>query len=161
MPAAGITKGQGKRSTEQAVVEALPAGGEAISTVLASAAGVGRSSAAKRLAELERAGKVTRSRGRREGGKRLPDRWALAGEEKAPTARPRARGAGERLRPGQLDGLVLGYLREHAADGPLSPSAVGKGLARSSGASANSLKRLVKAGRVQEVSERPRRYVID
>ena len=103
---------------------------------------------------------MKRTPGGREGKRKLSDRYSLAGEEQGAAARPEppARGSGERLRPGQLDGLVLGFLREHAADGPLSPSAVGKGLARSSGATANSLKRLAEAGQVREVSERPRRY---
>jgi hypothetical protein len=160
MPTEEITR-IGKRSTEQAVLEALAAGGEASTAEIASAAGVGRSSAAKCLAALERAGKVTRSPGGREGGRRLPDRWSAAAEGKAPPAKPRAGGGGERLRPGQLDGLVLAYLREHAAEGPLSPTAVGKALERSSGAVGNCLARLAEAGRAREVSERPRRYAIE
>jgi hypothetical protein len=46
-----------------------------------------------------------------------------------------------RLRPGELDGLVLGYLSEHKEGGPLTPSAIAKGLERSSGAVANCLAR--------------------
>lgn len=61
----------------------------------------------------------------------------------------------------RLDGLVLAYLHEHAAEGPLSPTAVGKALERSSGAVGNCLARLAEAGRVREVSERPRRYAIE
>jgi hypothetical protein len=38
-----------------------------------------------------------------------------------------------RLRPGQLDGLVLVFLRTHKKELPLTPGAVGKGIGRSSG----------------------------
>lgn len=153
----------GKPSTEQKVIDALAAREEATVGELAAALGIGRTSARKHLTALDQAGKVKRSAGGREGKRKLPDRYSPAGEEQKapPRPEPPRKGSGERLRPGQLDGLVLGYLREHAADGPLSPSAVGKGLARSSGATANSLKRLAEAGRVQEVSERPRRYAIE
>jgi hypothetical protein len=43
----------------------------------------------------------------------------------------------KRLRPGQLDPLVLAYMRKHKADAPLTATAVGKGLGRSAGAVAN------------------------
>ena len=46
-----------------------------------------------------------------------------------------------RLRPGELDGLVLTYMRRHEDEGPLSASAIVKGLGRSSGAVANCLTR--------------------
>jgi DNA-binding transcriptional ArsR family regulator len=149
-----------KLSTEQKVIDALAAQEEATVDEVAAALGIGRTSARKHLAALQRAGKVKRGAGGREGKRKLPDRYSLAGEEQeaAPRPEPPRKGSGERLRPGQLDGLVLGYLREHAADGPLSPSAVGKGLARSSGATANSLDRLASREEVSQVSQRPRRY---
>lgn len=152
-----------KPSTERRVIDALAAQEEATVDELAAALGIGRTSARKHLAALHQAGRVKRVSGGREGKRKLPDRYSLAGEEQEapPRPEPPGKGSGERLRPGQLDGLVLGYLREHAAEGPLSPSAVGKGLARSAGATANSLARLAEAGRVQEVSERPRRYAIE
>jgi hypothetical protein len=46
---------------------------------------------------------------------------------------------------GELDKLVLGYLRKHKEGGPLTASAVAKGLERSSGAVANCLERMAKA----------------
>lgn len=153
-----MSRGQ---TTEQAVLDAVRAHPGATAVEVAESAGIGRSSATKQLAGFERAGKVSRRPGGREGGKRLPDRWALQSKERASTTKPTAKGPGARLRPGQLDGLVLGFLREHKGDGPLSPSAVGKGLARSSGATANCLKRLAETGQVREVSERPRAYVIE
>jgi hypothetical protein len=39
----------------------------------------------------------------------------------------------KRLRPGELDGLVLVYLAEHKGDGPLSATAIGKSIERSAG----------------------------
>lgn len=68
---------------------------------------------------------------------------------------------GTRLRPGQLDGLVLGYLRKHKADGPLTATAVAKGLGgRSAGAVANCLARLVKRKEVRLAKKTPRAYVL-
>jgi hypothetical protein len=37
----------------------------------------------------------------------------------------------KRLRPGQLDGLVLGYMKKHKGELPLSPTAVAHGINRS------------------------------
>jgi hypothetical protein len=45
----------------------------------------------------------------------------------------------KRLRPGELDDLVLAYMRKRKDDGPLTASVVGKGIERSSGAVANCL----------------------
>jgi hypothetical protein len=67
---------------------------------------------------------------------------------------------GRRLRPGELDGLVLTYIRKHKGDGPLTASAIGKGIGRSSGAVANCLMRLVKEKRIRQAKKRPRAYVI-
>ena len=49
--------------------------------------------------------------------------------------------AKKRLRPGELDGQVLAYMRKHRDDDPLTASAIGKGIGRSSGAIANCLAR--------------------
>ena len=68
---------------------------------------------------------------------------------------------GTRLRPGQLDGLVLAYLREHEADGPLTATAVAKGLGgRSAGAVSNCLARLAHDGKVHQATKTPRAYVL-
>ena len=63
----------------------------------------------------------------------------------------------KRLRPGELDGLVLSYLCKHRKEGPLTATAVGKGIGRSPGAVANHLKRLTKAisGWVARPSPKP------
>ncbi|HWC47561.1 MAG TPA: hypothetical protein VG448_01620 [Solirubrobacterales bacterium] len=63
-----------------------------------------------------------------------------------------------RLRPGQLDGLVLGYMKRHKAKLPLSPTAVARGIKRSSGAVGNCLNRLEQAEKVRLVEKKPRRY---
>lgn len=67
---------------------------------------------------------------------------------------------GERLRPGELDGLVLAYMRKHETDGPLTASMIGKAIERSSGAVANCLRRLAKAKKVRQAKRKPRSYVL-
>jgi hypothetical protein len=66
----------------------------------------------------------------------------------------------KRLRPGELDGLVLAYLAEHKDDGPLTATAIGKGIGRSAGAVSNCLARLAKDKKVRQVKERPRTFVL-
>ena len=61
----------------------------------------------------------------------------------------------KRLRPGELDGLVLAYLKNHKADGPLIASAIGKGISRSSGGIANCLARLAKEKKVRQAKRKP------
>lgn len=63
-----------------------------------------------------------------------------------------------RLRPGQLDGLVLGYMKKHKGELPVSPSTVAHGIKRSSGAVGNCLGRLEQAEKVRLVKQKPRRY---
>lgn len=65
-----------------------------------------------------------------------------------------------RLGPGELDGLVLAYMRKHKKDGPLTASAIGKGIERSSGAVANCLGRLAKKKEVRQAKRKPRAYVL-
>ena len=66
----------------------------------------------------------------------------------------------KRLRPGELDGLVLAYLAEHKDDGPLTATAIGKGIERSAGAVANCLARLAKEQKVRQAKSKPRAYVV-
>jgi hypothetical protein len=66
----------------------------------------------------------------------------------------------KRLRPGELDGLVLSYLTEHNGDGPLTATAIGKGIERSAGAIANCLARLAKEKKVRQAKKRPRAFVV-
>jgi hypothetical protein len=75
------------------------------------------------------------------------------------TKKPAKKSTRQRLRAGGLDPLVLGYLRKHEADGPLTAGAVAKGIKRSSGAVANCLARLAEAEKVRQAKKKPRAYV--
>jgi DNA-binding IclR family transcriptional regulator len=66
----------------------------------------------------------------------------------------------KRLRPGELDGLVLAFLAEHKGDGPLTATAIGKGIERSAGAVSNCLARLVREKKVRQAKKRPRAFVL-
>jgi hypothetical protein len=63
-----------------------------------------------------------------------------------------------RLRPGELDGLVLSYMCKHEGELPLTASAIGRGIEKSSGAVANCLARLAKAKKVRLAKKTPRAY---
>lgn len=65
-----------------------------------------------------------------------------------------------KLRPGELDGLVLKFMKDNASSGPHSPTSVSRGLQRSSGAVANCLARLKTTKQVRQVGDKPRRYKI-
>lgn len=186
-----------KPSAEDAVKKAVEDTPGATAEAIAGAAGIGQSTAGKMLARLAQSGEITRFEGGREQGKRLPDRWTLAGVEipppdathtatgsaakvdygtKQPSAAEPAKATGtkpasatdgkpsaikanaNKLKPGQLEPLVLDYLKENADSGPHSPTTVAKALQRSSGAVGNCLVRLTRAKKVHEVSEHPRRY---
>ena len=64
----------------------------------------------------------------------------------------------KRLRPGQLDGLVLGYMKKHRGELPITPTKVAGGIKRSSGAVGNCLERLEKKEKVRLTDKKPRRY---
>ena len=66
----------------------------------------------------------------------------------------------KRLRPGELDGLVLSYLAAHKDDGPLTATAIGKGIEHSAGAVSNCLTRLAKEKKVRQAKRKPRAYVV-
>lgn len=83
---------------------------------------------------------------------------ASATAESEPRARAKPKAPGEHLKPGQLDGLVLTYLKENAGSGPHGPTTVAKALDRSSGAVGNCLVRLTKVKQVRQDSDKPRRY---
>jgi hypothetical protein len=87
-------------------------------------------------------GQVTRTAGERDGRRRAADQWS-----KTTT---------ERLRPGQLDGIVMTHMRTLTE--PAGPVAVGRGLGRSTGAVANCMKRRAKAGDLKQVEDKPLRY---
>lgn len=163
-----------KPASEQAILKVLAANPEATAAEVAAAANVGRSTASKVLARLASSGEARRTEGGRDGARRLPDRFALASAEpkatKNSTPKRRASAKGEpsesakpkapddRLMPGQLDGLVLAYLKKNADSGPHGPTTVARALERSSGAVGNCLVRLTKAKQVSQDSDKPRRY---
>ncbi|HEX3391582.1 MAG TPA: MarR family transcriptional regulator [Solirubrobacteraceae bacterium] len=152
---------------KQAILEVLRVQPQASVAQIAVSAGVGRSTAGKLLAQLESDGEVRRTEGGRDGKRRLPDLWSLAGQQPAaneanakPTSATDGKPSGDddRLKPGQLEPLVLAYLKENAASGPHGPTTVARALERSSGAVGNCLVRLTKAKKVRQDSEKPRRY---
>src|SRR5438128_6694441 len=73
------------------------------------------------------------------------------------SGRPAAKGSSssKRLRPGELDGIVIADLKAREADWPLTATAVGKSVGRSSGAVANCLARLHKEKRVRQAKSKP------
>jgi predicted ArsR family transcriptional regulator len=117
---------------------------------LAVITGLGRSTVSKQLAALEKASAVKRTPGARDRGRRLPDRWSLPDVQATPGA------AGGRLRPGQLDALVLDHMQTVAE--PVGPVSVARALGRSTGAVANCMARLTKTRQLRLVDDRPRRY---
>lgn len=74
-----------------------------------------------------------------------------------PTKAP-STGEKGRLGPGELDKLVLDYMRKHKEDAPHTPSAIAKGIERSSGAVANCLARMDGRKEVRLVKPKPREY---
>jgi hypothetical protein len=155
-------------SAKQAILEALKVEPQMSIAQVAVSAGVGRSTAGKLLGELKNDGKVSRTEGGREGKRRLPDLWSLAGQQPAAkdantkrasaTGKPAATDETDRLKPGQLEPLVLGYLESNADSGPHGPTEIAKALERSSGAVGNCLERLTEAKKVKRVVDKPRRY---
>jgi hypothetical protein len=82
---------------------------------------------------------------------------ATSAKKKGSAGRPKAQGNG-RLRPGQLDGLVLGYMKKHKGELPITATKVAQGIKRSSGAVGNCLGRLEKEKKVRLAGKKPRRY---
>ena len=140
-----------KPTTESAVVKALVSGSELTGAEIAADTGLGRSTVRKALAALERRGIVRRRPGGRDGRRRLPDRWSARQTDDGSST-----SATQRLRPGQLDELVLDYINSQGAT--VGATVVAKALGRSGGAVGNCLNRLAAAGRVRKVSDKPRRY---
>jgi predicted transcriptional regulator len=143
-----------RASSEEAVAKVLASGTEMTGAEIATATGLGRSTVGQALVALERGAVVRRHAGGRDGRRRLPDRWSIGHAEKCSD---RARPGAQRLRAGQLDGLVLDYVDSQGADA-VGATAVAKALGRSAGAVGNCVTRLAAAGRVRQVSDKPRRY---
>jgi FaeA-like protein len=155
-----------KKSTDDRIIEFLGKKGTGTVDDICAAVGISRTSARKYLAGLSVNKKVARESGGRDGRRKLPDVFSLPGKkrQKKPSAksgeRAPAKPKSERLRPGQLDNLVLDYMRKHKDDPPHTASAVGKGIGRSSGAVANCLARLAKDKKVRQVKRKPRSYAL-
>jgi hypothetical protein len=152
---------------KQAILEVLKVEPQASVAQIAVSAGVGRSTAGKLLVQLESDGKVRRIPGGRDGKRRLPDLWSLSSQQPVAndaSAKPasatdgKPSGDADRLKPGQLEPLVLAYLKTNADSAPHGPTTVAKALKRSSGAVGNCLVRLTAANKVKQVSDKPRRY---
>jgi hypothetical protein len=75
------TKADSKPSPEDAVKKVVAATPGATTEGIGKATGIARSTAGKLLGRLANAGELVRHQGGRDGGKRLPDRWTLAGVE--------------------------------------------------------------------------------
>ena len=167
------------------VTEAVAALPGATAAEVASALGIGRSTAAKRLARLETAGVLQRSPGGRSAGAKVADRWFPApvgagappeqapGEDRAPAGDAAATDppgadaaaadessgpeASRRLAPGALGALVREYLAARPNQS-FGPSGIAKALGRSAGAVSNALSAMAASGEAVQVAERPRRY---
>lgn len=136
-------------TSEERVIAALRVHAGATVAEIATAAGVGRSTAGKILATAEQNGRAQRTPGVRDGKNRMPDRWnAVTPFE-----------ANERLGRGALRKMVADYLHSHAG-AEFGPTAIGKALDRSSGAVANALTKLAGHGAIVQTSEHPARYAV-
>lgn len=144
-------------TTDETVFAAVAASPDATAADFAGVLRMGRSTVAKTLARLEQSGRVTRTPGGRDSGRKQPDRWSLPIAEV--DGDPVEVQNGAKLGKGQLRSLVLGYLRDRPGEAH-SPTAIGKALGRSSGAVGNALTRLTSDGTVSEASAKPRRYTV-
>ncbi|MCW2995248.1 MAG: transcriptional regulator [Conexibacter sp.] len=131
-----------KADTAQRLLEALTEKPESTAAELAEATGLGRSTISRLLAKLQRDDQVTRTRGERDGRRRGADQWSKT--------------TSERLRPGQLDDIVMKHMLTLTE--PAGSVAVGRALGRSTGAVANCMKRRAKVGDLKQVEDKPLRY---
>jgi predicted ArsR family transcriptional regulator len=128
--------------------EALALNPASTAAQLAEISGLNRATINKQLTALKHAGDATTTEGTRTGRRGRPaTSWSLTGQ----TERPR-------LRPGELDGLVLEHVR--GLEAPIGPAAVGKTLDRSAGAVANCMARLAKTGQLELTEQKPLRYTV-
>lgn len=72
-------------------------------------------------------------------------------------AKANANGA-KRLRPGELDRLVLSHMRGNEGDLPTGAGPIARAIGRSSGAVRNCLERLTKDKKVRQAKKSPRAY---
>lgn len=166
------------------IIDTLKKQPDSSAAEIAERVGLGRSTATKKLADLEKAGLAVRVPGTREGSIRTPDLWSLASapgprassehrsskggtapEAKGAASRTKARPGGsdrktkdsaDRLPRGELAKLVREYLDTHP--GAHSPTAIASDLQRSAGAVANALVRLVDEAEALLIQVAPKRY---
>jgi predicted ArsR family transcriptional regulator len=135
-----------KPTAAEKLREALALHPASTAAELVEISGLSRATITKQLAVLQKAGDATATEGTRNGRRGRPaSRWSLEGQTER-----------TRLRPGELDCLVLEHLR--GLDMPIGPTMVGKALDRSAGAVANCMVRLATAGKLKQTSNKPRRY---
>lgn len=152
-----------RKKVEGQIVAFVEGNEEAIVDEVAASVGITRSTTRKYLAGLVDAGELKRTEGGRDRGRKRPDRFSVAKRkrggkrQKGASAKPESKG---RLGPGELDGLVLGFMREHRDEAPHTASRIGKGIGRSSGAVANCLGRLANGERAVLAGQKPRAYDI-
>jgi DNA-binding transcriptional ArsR family regulator len=115
-----------KPTSEETVAKALASGNEMTSAEIAAVVGLGRSTVGKALAVLERTGVVRRHVGGQDGRRRLAERWSVGhSDEPSPPS-------DRRLRPGQLDRLVLDDERAPRARGAALSLGLGEASVRRS-----------------------------
>lgn len=104
--------------TDIDITDALTALPDITAAEVAGALGIGRSTAAKRLARLEAAGTIRRDPGGRSGGARVADRWSLATpapatrQSEGATSEDLAATSGEAASPSEPDPSDPGTGRE-------------------------------------------------
>lgn len=125
-----------KKSSKDALLEALKQHPDSSAEQLAGHAGVGRSTANRVLADLEASARAVRTAGGQDGARKLPDRWRLA------TDVALIRDGKPSLRRGQLAELVTEHLSARPDD-QHSPTSVAKAVGHSAGAIYNALEKLV------------------
>ena len=92
-------------------------------------------------------------------GKNGGDGGNAASPKSKPGGKPKATAKGaKRLRPGELDGLVLSHMCKNEKDLPMTPGTIAKAIGRSWGAVGNCLERLAKDGKARQAKKAPRAY---
>jgi hypothetical protein len=112
-------------------------------------------SATATKSKSSRTGKRGTGKGTKSSGSKAK---SAAAKSKAVSAKAANKDGGNRLSPGGLNGLVLGYMNKNRGTLPVTAGTVGRGIKRSSGAVANCLGRLEKAGKVKLTNKKPREY---
>lgn len=152
-----------KPSPEDAVLAAVEANPGATTEGIGRSADVARSTASKALARLADARKVVRHEGRREKGKRLPDRWTVSGVEMstayAAHVKSPATAGGKATRPAASK--PAGKAGTKAAAPKAAPSAAGGKLAAAGKGGAPKASNAGKGERPNQQQERLKAFGLD